>query len=105
MLLEIILKYKFGKEYPFEIMRGSFNTLIYYIVYFDLILKYLDILNEIDDYLCHVVLQIHIGEINGPPNKIHQHLQKLYLKNKKDTRLYSLFNTISSLDPKNQVSH
>ncbi|CAF3991334.1 unnamed protein product [Rotaria magnacalcarata] len=62
-----------------------------------------DIANEIDEYLCDVVFQIYIGHINPPSDKIHHHLQKLYLKNKKDMKISQVLNIISSPDKQNQV--
>ncbi|CAF3637003.1 unnamed protein product [Rotaria socialis] len=62
-----------------------------------------DIANEIDEYLCDVVFQIYIEHINLPSDKIHHHLQKIYLKNKNDMKISQLLNIISSPDKQNQV--
>jgi len=59
--------------------------------------------NEIDEYLCHVIFQIYIGQINRPSDKIHHHLRKIYLKDKKQMKIYQLLNVISSSDKQNEV--
>jgi hypothetical protein len=69
----------------------------------DLIFKCLDLPNEIDEYLCHVVFQIYIGQINRPSDKIHQYLRKIYLKDKKPMKIYQLLHVISSSDRQNEV--
>ncbi|CAF1184286.1 unnamed protein product [Rotaria sp. Silwood1] len=62
-----------------------------------------DISNEIDEYLCHVIFQIYIQQINPPSDKVHQHLRKIYLKNKKDIKINQLLNIISSPNKQNQI--
>ncbi|CAF4032087.1 unnamed protein product, partial [Adineta steineri] len=62
-----------------------------------------DISNEIDEYLCDVVFQIYIGQLNQPTDKVHQHLRKVYLKNKKNMKIYQLFNVISTLNKQNEI--
>ncbi|CAF3960709.1 unnamed protein product, partial [Rotaria sordida] len=62
-----------------------------------------DISNEIDEYLCHVIFQIYIEQINQPLDKVHQYLRKIYLKDKKHMKIYQLLNVISSPDKQNQV--
>ncbi|CAF4745734.1 unnamed protein product, partial [Rotaria sp. Silwood2] len=61
-----------------------------------------DISNEIHEYLCHVIFQIYIGQINQPSDKVHQHLRKIYLKNKIDMKINQLLSIISSPDKHNQ---
>ncbi|CAF4265031.1 unnamed protein product, partial [Adineta steineri] len=62
-----------------------------------------DTSNEIDEYLCDVVFQIYIGQLNQPTDKVHQHLRKVYLKNKKNMKIYQLFNVISTLNKQNEI--
>ncbi|CAF4588698.1 unnamed protein product, partial [Rotaria sp. Silwood2] len=62
-----------------------------------------DISNEIHEYLCHVIFQIYIGQINQPSDKVHQHLRKIYLKNKIDMKINQLLSIISSPDKHNQI--
>ena len=61
--------------------------------------------NEIDDYLCHVIFQIYVEQINRPIDKVHHHLLKVYLQNQKDMKISQLFNEISILNQPNQVCY
>ncbi|UJR08114.1 hypothetical protein I4U23_012391 [Adineta vaga] len=62
-----------------------------------------EIPNEIDEYLCHVIFQIYIGQNNRPSDKIHQHLRKVYLKNKKNMKISQLFDTLSTSDKQTTI--
>jgi hypothetical protein len=77
------------------------------LILFDLLslseIRILDIPTEIDEYLCYVVFQIYIGQINRPVDTVHDHLRKIYLKNKKEMKIYQLLNVISSSDRENKV--
>ena len=66
---------------------------------------FLDLSNEIDDYLCHVVFQIYIGQINRLSHAVHHHLLKIYLQNHKNMKISQFFNEISLFNQQNQVGY
>ena len=61
--------------------------------------------NEIDEYLCDVVFQIYIGQINRASETIYQHLRKTFLKEKKQLKISQLLNMIDSSDRSNEVRY
>ncbi|CAF0988647.1 unnamed protein product [Adineta ricciae] len=60
-----------------------------------------EISNEIDEYLCHVIFQVYIGQVNHPSEKVHEHLRKIYLKDRKDMKMQQLLNSITTSDKQN----